>query len=201
LQRFHIDDALSLDQEKQVREAIASGELIIFPTDTVYGLGCDAFDSAAIKRISELKNRNFASPYSVHLGNISEIDQIAIFETQTQNDLISKILPGPYTVLMKASDHAPQDCVSDDGKIGIRIPESEPFRKFYNLANRPLVGTSVNYSGKEPILDPNVMINTFGKDIKILITTKFELSGESSSILDLTQDPPLVIRGSFPHAL
>lgn len=198
MQQIQIDKRLTAQAEDLIRNAVDSGQLIIFPTETVYGLGCNAFDSNSIARISELKRRKSPHPYSVHLGSTAEIEKYAYIESTELSDRIENLLPGPYTLLLAATDAAPADCISKDGKIGIRVPDSDAFRSFYKISKQPLIGTSVNVSGDEPITDIDVMISTFKDDIELILVTDLELSGESSAILDLTIDPPRAIRGHLP---
>ncbi len=185
---------------ERIRDAIVNGMIFIFPTDTIYGLGCDAKSASAVKRIYELKGRPPERPFSVHLGSIWEIEHHAEL-TERQRLLIEKLLPGPFTVVLKAASKAPPACVSPDGKIGLRVPKSRSFRLVYQTAGRPLVGTSVNRSGEPPLINIEEIRQQFADHVELIIATDEPMTQESSSVIDLTVEPPVALRGRLPAGL
>lgn len=191
---------LSAGERARVREAVCSGKLLIFPTDTIYGLGCDAFNERSIERIYRLKGRHPERPFSVHVGSIEELERYSLL-TERQRKLIEKLLPGPYTIVLEASGQAPPACVSTEGKIGLRVPKSRSFQMVYEAAGRPLVGTSVNRSGEPPLTEIEEIIEQFGEEVAIIIVTDEPMSQRSSAVIDLTEDPPRALRGDLPKEL
>jgi L-threonylcarbamoyladenylate synthase len=174
--------------------------LLIFPTDTIYGLGCNAFHEEAIQRVYELKGRPPERPLSVHLGSVAEIERYAVISGR-QWALIKRLLPGPYTVVLEASENAPPACISPEGKIGLRVPASRSFQMISEAAGRPLVGTSVNRSGEPPLTDVDEIIVQFGDDVDLIIATDEPMSHASSAVIDLTAEPPRALRGELPQEL
>ncbi len=190
---------LSPSERDLIREVVREGRLLIFPTDTIYGLGCDAFNEQAIQRIHELKGRPTERPFSVHLGSIAEIKRYAVM-SERQRELVEKLLPGPYTVVLDVAENAPPACVSD-GKIGLRVPRSRSFRTISEAAERPLVGTSVNRSGEPPLIDIDEIIARFGTHVDLIVTADEPMSHENSTVIDLTVEPPRALRGELPEEL
>lgn len=198
--RLRVEQGLSLLERRKIHEAICGGKVLIFPTDTIYGLGCDATNEGAIKRIYEIKGRPPERPFSVHLGSVAEIERYVPL-TEHQRTLIERLFPGPYTVVLKASKSAPPLCVSHEGKIGLRVPKSRSFQLVYEAGGRPLVGTSVNISGEPPLTDIEEIIRKFSGHVELIIATDEPMSQKSSVVIDLTVDPPRVLRGSLPDEL
>jgi L-threonylcarbamoyladenylate synthase len=201
-QLLHLKDseALTTQQKRIIEDAISSGGILIFPTDTVYGLGCDAFNGQSVRRVTEIKGRSPEHPFSVHLGRVEEIESYAKL-TEHQQEVIKKFLPGPFTLLLEASANAPASCVGNDGKIGVRVPKSNSFSKMYSVTERPLVGTSVNYSGQQALTSIHQIISVFSKSVNVIIATDESMSQESSSVIDLTSTPPKALRGKLPKSL
>lgn len=194
------DGGLAEQDRQCIRETALAGGLIVFPTDTVYGLGCNAFDADAIDRIYQLKNRPTHQPLSVHLSRTADLDGYAKIEG-TQRSRIARLLPGPYTVVLTASTEAPPRCVSADGKIGLRVPDSPAFRAVAEAAERPLVGTSVNRSGEPSLNDVGAIHDQFASDVGLIVATEAPLSGAGSTVIDLTVEPPVALRGKMPPDL
>jgi L-threonylcarbamoyladenylate synthase len=184
----------------EIREVVHAGKVLIFPTDTIYGLGCDAFQEKALQRIYRIKGRAPERPLSVHVSSVEAIEHLATL-TERQRFVIKKLLPGPYTVVLKASPHAPPLCISSEGKIGLRIPKSRSFRLISEAADRPLVGTSVNRSGELPLVDIAQLSQQFCHEVDLIIATDEPMTQESSTVIDITFDPPRVLRGSLPEGL
>ena len=193
-------DPLPDAERYRIRETVQSGGLLIFPTDTIYGLGCDAFQSDAIDRIYHLKSRPSDQPFSVHLRSIEDLRRYAEID-DTQWARIERLLPGPYTVILVASSEAPPRCVSADGRIGLRAPDSSAYRAVSEAADGPLVGTSVNRSGQPSLNDPVGIREQFGDDVDLIVTTDIPLSGAGSTVIDLTVTPPVALRGELPDDL
>ncbi|MBI1744842.1 threonylcarbamoyl-AMP synthase [Candidatus Acetothermia bacterium] len=184
--------------QMRLRRAALGGELIIFPTDTVYGFGCDAFNEKALQKIYELKGRDPQRPLSTHLRSVSEIERYCEPLTAKQRYWLDQLLPGPYTVILKASKQAPKASVSPDGKVGLRVPDSRSFQLLAEAAGVPLVGTSVNRSGQPVFTDIEEIISQFGDLVDLIIVTNKPMSSQSSTVLDLTGSTPKVLRGTLP---
>ncbi len=181
-------DALSA-----VNGALELGQTMIFPTDTVYGIGGNPWDERTLNHVRRLKQRGDDQPFTLHVWSVESIDGFAQC-TPRLCDLMSQLLPGPYTLLLPAGAKAPASAVAE-GVIGIRVPD-HPF--FARWLRRPVFGTSVNRHGEPPLNDVADIIEGF-TEVDLIITG--EVAGTPSAIVDLTQRPYRVVRGEITGAV
>jgi L-threonylcarbamoyladenylate synthase len=130
--------------QSSINKKIKSGKIFIYPTDTVYGLGCDAGNSKAVAKIKEIKDRDSDKPLSVIAPSIDWIKENCVVDYD-----LEKYLPGPYTLILKKKDPSFLLDVASGDTIGVRIPKSE-FCDIVREVGRPFVTTSVNLSGEDP---------------------------------------------------
>lgn len=180
------------DTASVVNMALETGQTLIFPTETVYGIGGNPWDERTLNHVRRLKERTADQPFTLHLWDPSEIDVYARVDSSLSN-IIAQLLPGPYTLLLPAGAKAPTSAVLD-GKIGIRVP-SHPF--FASLVRRPVFATSVNRHGEPPLSDVGDIIESF-TEVDLIITG--DVSGEASAIIDLTAKPYQILRGSLSES-
>lgn len=165
----------------ELKNAILSGKLFIYPTDTIYGLGCDATNIKSVAKIKKIKKRDKDKPLSVIAPSISWIKENCIIEPDLNLD---KYLPGAYTIVLKKKNKDFLNQVSSLETIGIRIPDCE-FTKQIQKANVPFITTSVNLSGEKPA----VKISEISKNIKnkadfiIKAEDESKLSGKPSALI------------------
>ena len=171
-------------------EQLSKGNIIIYKTDTIYGLGADATNSKAIEKINNLKGRNI--PLSIMIPNIESIYKYA-YINKKQNKEISKLLPGPYTILLNSRKNILSDLVQkQSSKIGIRIPNNKFCLNLLKRYNKPIITTSVNLHGEkslnkiEEIQKIFFNINIYGD--------KNNINSIGSTIIDFTINPPDVLR-------
>lgn len=171
-------------------ELLEAGEVIVCPTDTLYGFSADAANSAAITRIAETKQR--AQPASIMVANAAEIHRYGILPAAAEEE-IRKILPGPFTILIRKSPNVlPDNLTLNSPLIGIRIPGLKFVLRLTQKFGRPIVTTSVNRHG-EPALNNIEQITEQFPDIPVFRDT--ERTGNlASTIIDFSQTPPKVVR-------
>jgi len=175
-----------------VEEVLETGKTLIFPTDTVYGIGGNPWDERTLERVRRLKGRSAGRPFTLHLPTTAAIGRYAKIDGHL-HEAIARYLPGPYTLLLPASPEAPPSAVKE-GRVGIRVPDHPFFSEVIAELDRPLFGTSVNRTGEEPINDVAEIIERFGK-VDLIITGP--VGGSPSAIVDATVDPPRIVgRGS-----
>lgn len=189
--------SLSAAEANLIADVVKEGGLLIFPTETVYGLGCAAQSQEATERLYRLKRRERGKPLALHLGRVEELFRYALVG-QRERRWIERLLPGPYTLILKASPEAPPIAVSE-GKVGIRVPQILTFRLIAAAAKKTLVGTSANRSGEQPAVTPQEAIEHFSREVELIITADELPSGHSSTVIDLTADPPQALRGKLPE--
>jgi L-threonylcarbamoyladenylate synthase len=180
-----------------VIKSLNSGELIAFPTDTVYGLGCNIEDEGAVSKIFEIKKRSSNKALGAYLGEENCRDKIK----QISDDIpdifykLSEIfLPGPLTLIIPRHKNFARLATSNSKGIAVRIPNHKPLLSFLPKYQGILSGTSLNLSGKPPINNPNEIQKIFGSDIKYILTSNQKFSAISSTVIDLTQNKVKLLR-------
>ena len=172
-------------------EIIENGGVIIFPTDTVYGIGCNPYDTNAVKKIYEIKSREKIKSLPVLASSIQIVKQISIIDEFTEK-IIKKYWPGPLTLILKLKDKNLKKSLNLEDKIAVRIPNSVCTLKLLNKCNL-LVGTSANVSGDSSFTDPQeCMKNVKNYDVFVdggTITSKGE-----STIIEIENEKIQVIR-------
>ncbi|MDI9615410.1 L-threonylcarbamoyladenylate synthase [Methanothermobacter sp.] len=178
--------------QKVIDEAISvmeGGGVVIYPTDTIYGLGVNALDRESVRKLFRIKGRAPDKPVSICVSKVSEIPRFSK-PSEHAMEIIRGILPGPYTVLLEKKDLVPDILTGGSSKVGVRVPDDEVCRRI--SAKFPVTATSANISGKQPSGKTNDII----EDLKVdLMLDAGECdSTEPSTVVDLTAEPPAVLR-------
>ena len=137
---------------KKAIKVIQSGGIVIFPTDTVYGIGCDPFNKSAVKKIYQIKKREYSKPLPVLGYSKSELSKIAEFDEKHEK-IIRKFWPGPVTIITKIKDEEIKSSMIKQDKIAVRVPNNECILDILKNC-KLLIGTSANISGTKSFLDP-----------------------------------------------
>ncbi len=176
---------------KKADEIIENGGVVIFPTDTVYGIGCNPYNANAVKKIYEIKSREKIKSLPVLASSIQIVKEISIIDEFTEK-IIKKYWPGPLTLILKLKDKNLKKSLNLEDKIAVRIPNSECTLKLLNKCNL-LVGTSANISGDSSFTDPQeCMKNVKNYDVFVdggTITSKGE-----STIIEIKNEKIHIIR-------
>ena len=176
---------------KKADEIIENGGVVIFPTDTVYGIGCNPYNANAVKKIYEIKSREKIKSLPVLASSIQIVKEISIIDEFTEK-IIKKYWPGPLTLILKLKDKNLKKSLNLEDKIAVRIPNSECTLKLLNKCNL-LVGTSANISGDSSFTDPQeCMKNVKNYDVFVdggTITSKGE-----STIIEIENEKIHIIR-------
>lgn len=167
-------------KEKRIVKAIKEGKILIYPTDTIYGLGCDATNREAVQKIRMIKQRE-EKPFSI----IAQSKPWIYKDFYVNKPYIQK-LPGPFTFILRTKkDRLVSNAVTDNVNIlAIRIPD-HPFTKIIQKAKTPFVTTSVNLAGKKPITEISQIPGSILKNVDIVIDAG-KLENNPSTIIDLT---------------
>jgi len=134
-----------MKKEQELARLIRKGNIFIYPTDTVYGIGCNALKEESVKKIKQMKGRDDVKPLSV----IAPSKQWILNHTKASKELVEKYLPGPYTLLVEKKDSKFLSYVSPTDILGVRIPK-HPFTGMIKKADVPFITTSANISGEKP---------------------------------------------------
>ena len=180
------------------RTALENGEVIVYPTDTLYGFGVDATNTEAIQRLNRLKGK--AKPLSIVLESVVHMHDFAEFDVEIKSE-INKLFPGSYTVLLPSKNNDLSSLVQNGSpSIGIRIPNHFFPVQLVKLLGKPIITTSINRHGNEPLNDvTQVEIDFPNVDI---FEDPNHTPSKGSTIIDYSMSPPEVIRdGDGPYPL
>jgi len=175
--------------------AIAAGELVVYPTDTLIGIAARATDSDAVDRLAAAKDRPAQLPVSLALGSIEEIEPFAAM-TPMGRRFVRGHLPGPYTLLLSASPMARRrlaaPLVHPAGTVGFRVPDHPLARELARRAG-PITATSANRHGAPPARTVAEARATFGDSVAVYLPARPRPSGHPSTLVDLTGTDPRVV--------
>jgi tRNA threonylcarbamoyl adenosine modification protein (Sua5/YciO/YrdC/YwlC family) len=190
---------ISINQQNpQVRlirrtvETLRNGGIIIYPTDTVYGIGCDLFNKRGIERIYEIKHRSHKQPFSFICADLKDISQYALVSNYAYKTM-KRLLPGPYTFILEASRMVPKLLQSKRQTTGIRVPDSKICLSIVSELGHPVISTSAAVADEEILGDPEEIEKKFGRVVDMVIDGGV-LATELSSVVSLVDDVPEVIR-------
>jgi L-threonylcarbamoyladenylate synthase len=183
---------LQREIEKGVR-ILRGGGVIAFPTDTVYGLGADAFNSPAVERIYEIKNRPRSQPFPLLIADEKQLSALAEPIPEIVWFLARRFWPGGLTLVVSKRDSMPSYLASGP-TIALRIPDHSVCQILIENLGNPLVGTSANISGERPALTAEEVDQQLGRKIDLIIDGGQCPGGKESTIVDITLDPPVILR-------
>lgn len=172
---------------------ILRGELVVFPTETVYGLGANAFDPKAVAKIFEAKGRPQDNPLIVHISDIKQVEEIARDIPPEFYTLAKRFMPGPLTVILNKSDKVPYAVTAGGETVGVRMPDNVYARELISKS-RPLAAPSANRSKH---VSPTTAMHVFedlNGSIPVIMDGGDCRVGIESTVLDLTSDTPAILR-------
>lgn len=186
---------------EEIGKSIRDGEVVAFPTETVYGLGANACDGEAVKKIFELKGRPSDNPLIVHLSSKTDIDKFAIISNEVEKEIISKLMPGPITIILKKKPIISDITTANLDTVGIRIPYNPIAQKLIEVARVPICAPSANLSGKPSATDPTTVIEEFSGKIPFIIDGGRTHIGIESTVVIVKEYPSkfsiLILRPGF----
>lgn len=176
----------------RVVDILENGGVIAYPTDTTYGIGCSIFNKRGIERIYSIKQRDKKKPFSFICSDLSDIAKYAKVSNY-QYKVMKRLLPGPYTFVLSAASIVPGLLVTKQKTVGIRIPDNLICLSIVGQLGHPIITTSANRSGEEPIGDPSLVEQGLGKQLDLVVDGG-TLSASVSSVVSLIDDIPQVLR-------
>jgi tRNA threonylcarbamoyl adenosine modification protein (Sua5/YciO/YrdC/YwlC family) len=181
-------------EPRKVRRAVSvleDGGIIAYPTDTVYGLGCDLLNKHAIDRLYVVKGMDRSQPLAFVCPDLSDIARYAIVDNQVYR-VLRRFLPGPYTFILAATREVPKLVQMRRKNVGIRVPACEATRALARELGRPIISTTAARPGQEPFVDPHEIDATFRGLALVLDGGAGGLV--PTTVIDLTKSPPEVVR-------
>jgi L-threonylcarbamoyladenylate synthase len=180
-------------------EVLRRGGLVAFPTETVYGLGADALNEEAVRKIFEAKGRPPDNPIIVHVGNMEQVYSLVEDVPPDAERLMEAFWPGPLTLIFYKSPIVSDIVTGGSPKVGIREPQNEIALTLLNLFGRPIAAPSANASGRPSPTKAEHVIEDLGDKVDLIIDGGDVSFGVESTVLDITTDPPVLYRpGACP---
>jgi len=179
----------------RVVDSLKNGGIIAYPTDTTYGIGCSIHCKKSIERIYQMKMRERSKPFSFICSSLSEVSQYARVRNAAFK-LLKRYLPGPYTFVLEATREVPDLLLTRQKTVGIRIPDNRICLELVSALGNPIITTSANLSGEDPVGDPWAIADTFGNQLDFIIDGGI-LATDVSSVISLIDDQPIVLRAGL----
>ena len=178
---------------EEAGKVIRNGGTVAFPTETVYGVGANALDDEAVRKIFIAKGRPQDNPLIIHVST-KEISELVKDVPEVAQKIIDKFWPGPLTVILEKKDIIPNVTSANLNTIGIRMPNSEIALKLIELAERPIAAPSANISGRPSPTEVERCVEDLNGRVDYIIGGESSDIGVESTIVDCTVNPPLVLR-------
>ena len=186
------------DEEREVAVsaaalAVRNGELIVLPTDTVYGIGADAFDPAAVRALLKAKGRGRDMPPPVLIANADTVDALSTGLPAYARALIEHFWPGPLTIVARQQASLQWDLGDSRGTVAVRMPDHEVALAILERTG-PLAVSSANKTGLAPAISAEVAEEMLGDDVAAIVDAGLSPGGEASTIVDVTGDHGRILR-------
>lgn len=193
-QYINMKNNLNYDKLKEPAQIIKKGGIVIFPTETVYGIGTNGLDENAIKKLYEVKQRPLNKPISLLVNNIEMVEKIAKNITEVEYKLMERFFPGPLTIILEKRDIVPDILTSNTNTIGIRMPSGEIAKKLIEFAGVPIATSSSNISGKPSGTNITDIKKDFEGKVDCFIDNGESELGIPSTVIRIIDNIPHILR-------
>lgn len=173
---------------------ISRGGVIAYPTETIYGLGADATNEQAVRKIFAIKGRNFSNPVSLIIGRREDVVPLVRAIPETAQKLMDAFWPGPLTIVFEAAGCVSPLLTAKTGKIGIRLSGHDTARQIALAAGKPLTATSANLSGLPECATAAEVIAQIGDRLDAVVDLGNTSGTAGSTIIDTTTEQPVILR-------
>ena len=173
-------------------QTVKKGGLVVYPTETVYGLGCSPFHAEAVKRVFEVKGLR-KKPLPILASDIEQVEKIAHMSEKARR-IAEEFWPGPITLVLLKKTALPNAITSNMDSVGVRIPRHSVAARLIRLSNGLLVGTSANKTGGEPPRTAHEAAEQLGEEVNMILDGGPTPLGAPSTIVNLTSEEPIILR-------
>jgi len=173
-------------------DVLRGGGIVIYPTDTVYGMGCDLFNKKGIERIYEIKRRDRKQPLSFICSDLKDISRYAQVSDGAYK-IMKRLLPGPFTFILNASRSVPKIILPKRQTTGIRVPDNRICQALVGEMGSPIISTSVKDGDGELLSDPRIIEELYGKRVDMIVDGGI-IAATPSSVISLLDEGVEVIR-------
>ena len=173
---------------------IKNGGIVVFPTETVYGIGTNGLDKEAVERLYKIKERPLNKPISLLVSDYEMIEKVVKDINELEYKIMKKFFPGPLTIILNKKDIVPDIVTSGGSTVGIRMPEEEITRKLIEYAGVPIAAPSANISGEPSGIDLQEIIKEFGDKVDYYIDGGKSKIGIGSTIVKVENNSIKILR-------
>lgn len=187
-------DRIENSKIAQISSSLKKDKLVIYPTETFYGLGANCFSERGVVRIYRLKQRDRDKPLSVIVSGMDMVWGVTLERPDLFNSLSSQFWPGPLTIVLKASEKLPEHITGRSGTIGIRWPDHKWLNALVEKAGFPITATSANLSGAGEISSPEEAFDVFNGKVDLLVDGGKTQGKLPSTVISLVSGKPRILR-------
>ena len=193
---YNESETINIDEIKQVAQGIREGKLALFPTETVYGIGANALDENAVKKIFIAKGRQSDNPLIVHISNINMLEQIVEDIGEIERKLINKFWPGPLTIIFnrKSENIIPNNVTAGLNTVGVRMPNNKIARTLIELSEVPIAAPSANVSGRRSGTNVQDIIEELDGKVDYIIDGGSTAIGLESTVIRVVNQKIEILR-------
>jgi L-threonylcarbamoyladenylate synthase len=197
MKKYNSGNIFDIDEQPEVSLTSAvdlyhSGKIFIYPTDTIYGIGGNPFDKKVVQRVSKIKGRDDEKKFIWLISDLNKLFDYVDIGNENHINFLQRIWPGSVSVILNLNKRTSENVNMDT--VAIRIPYNQFCNKFLTEIRQPLISTSVNLSGQEPLDSVEMIIEKFSSLVDAVYYTREQLPRTYSTIIDLTASEPKLIR-------
>lgn len=189
-----VQHTINEEKLKEISLELKYGKTVLFPTETVYGIGTNGLNPEAIKKLYEIKGRNFNNPINLLVNSIEMVNTIAKDITELEYKLMKTFFPGPFTIILQKQDIVPDILTAGLDTIGVRMPNSEIAQKLIGYAKVPIAAPSANISGKLSGTKLEDILEDFSEKVDCIINGGTTNLGIESTIVKVIDNIPHILR-------
>ena len=177
---------------EKIVSAIQKGEIVAYPTDTVYGIGCDLFNKNAIEKVYRIKGKQRNKPLSFICSDLRDISQYALVQDYAYK-IMKRLLPGPYTFVLRATKLVPKIVLTKQKTVGIRVPDNNICLEIVKSLGHPIINTSITHDEDQLFDNPESISDIYGHQLAYVVDGG-GIASRHSTVVDLSGDTPEIIR-------
>jgi L-threonylcarbamoyladenylate synthase len=194
-------DVIAADKLEEIAGILQEDGVIVYPTETFYGLGANGYSTKAVKKVYRLKKREPVKPISIVISDLSMLHQITSGDLLTLQPLVAEFWPGPLTLIFRASSAIPDVLLGKNKTVGVRLTAHPWVRALVRQTRFPITATSANISGEAPISNPDRAKELFEGSVDIIVDGGETKGSLPSTVVDLSGKAPRLVReGAIPSA-
>jgi L-threonylcarbamoyladenylate synthase len=183
----------------QAAQAIRDGDVVAFPTETVYGLGADALNPQAVERVFQAKGRPADNPLIVHVASVDEVESLTLSVPAAARILAAHFWPGPLTMVFRRSSIVPDITTAGLETVAVRVPAHPVARALLEASGKPIAAPSANRSGRPSPTCASHVLDDLGGWVRFILNAGPCSVGVESTVIDVTEEPPVLLRpGGVP---